>query len=233
MYSVLNKLSETIYFYISKNISSYTFVAFLKSPKAFSVLTVCSFHVTYAFQSESTLYSCLNFKELLARNRREIWSLSDCNWTRTHNPLVLKRTPNHLVKLAKWLSVRLWTKGLWVESSCSHLNLQCILTDTHRENVTSNKTPALTKSMNIEHQINSLYEVVSSTVSSTKSLVLCSFFPRTYTQLALKWKRKVKAFSRVKTKTLSVSLRLRKLEKIRKIWKLLEVEPSPQSPCQE
>ena len=27
--------------------------------------TVCSYHVTYAFQSESTLYSCLNVKELL------------------------------------------------------------------------------------------------------------------------------------------------------------------------
>ena len=35
-------------------------------------LTVCFYHVTYAFQSESTLYSCLNVKELLARNRREI-----------------------------------------------------------------------------------------------------------------------------------------------------------------
>ena len=35
-------------------------------------LTVCSCHVTYAFQCESTLYSCLNFKELLPRSRREI-----------------------------------------------------------------------------------------------------------------------------------------------------------------
>ena len=77
-------------------------------------LIVCSYHVTYAFQSESTLYSCLNVKELLARSRREIWSLSDCNWTRTHNHLVHKRTLNHLAKLAKWLSVRLWTKWLWV-----------------------------------------------------------------------------------------------------------------------
>ena len=34
-------------------------------------LTVCSYHVTYAFQSESTLYSCLNVQELLARSRRE------------------------------------------------------------------------------------------------------------------------------------------------------------------
>ena len=37
-----------------------------------SKLTVCSCHVTYAFQSESTLYSCQNVKELLARSRREI-----------------------------------------------------------------------------------------------------------------------------------------------------------------
>ena len=33
---------------------------------------VMKYHVTYAFQSESTLYSCLNVKELLARSRREI-----------------------------------------------------------------------------------------------------------------------------------------------------------------
>ena len=68
------------------------------------LLTVCFCHVTYAFQSESTLYSCLNVKELLAQNRREMWSLSECNWTRTHNHLVRKRTLNHLDKLAKWLS---------------------------------------------------------------------------------------------------------------------------------
>ena len=33
-------------------------------------LTVCYYHVTYAHYSESTLYSCLNVKELLARNGR-------------------------------------------------------------------------------------------------------------------------------------------------------------------
>ena len=36
-------------------------------------LTVCSYHVTCAFQSESTLYSCLNFKELFAQNRCGIY----------------------------------------------------------------------------------------------------------------------------------------------------------------
>ena len=34
----------------------------------------------------------------------KFWNLSDCNWTRTHNHLVHKRTLNHLAKLAKWLS---------------------------------------------------------------------------------------------------------------------------------
>ena len=41
-------------------------------PKLETHSTVCSCHVTYAFESESTLYSCLNVKELLARSRREI-----------------------------------------------------------------------------------------------------------------------------------------------------------------
>ena len=44
----------------------------IKSNKSKECMTVCSCHVTYAFQSESTLYSCLNVKELLARNRRDI-----------------------------------------------------------------------------------------------------------------------------------------------------------------
>ena len=71
---------------------------------------VSFYHVMYAFQSESTLYSYLNVKKLLALSRREIWSLSDCNWTRTQNHLVCKRTLNHLAKLTlQWLSCVLST----------------------------------------------------------------------------------------------------------------------------
>ena len=80
-------------------------------------LTVCSYHVTYAFQSGSTLCSCLNVKELLARNRCKFWNLSDCNGTRIHNHLVRKQT--------KWLSVHLQTKWLWVRiplQSCKSLD---------------------------------------------------------------------------------------------------------------
>ena len=36
-------------------------------------LTVCSYHVTCTFQSESTLYSCLNFTELFAQKRCSIY----------------------------------------------------------------------------------------------------------------------------------------------------------------
>ena len=68
------------------------------------LLTVCSCHVTYRFQRQSTLYSWLNVKEILPHSRHEIWSLSDCNCTRTQNHLARKRTHNHLAKLAKWLS---------------------------------------------------------------------------------------------------------------------------------
>ena len=60
-------------------------------------LTVCSYHVMYVFQSESTL--CLNVKELLAQNSCDIWSLSDWNGTWTHSHLVRKWTLNHLDSL--------------------------------------------------------------------------------------------------------------------------------------
>ena len=63
-------------------------------------LNVCFYHVTYVFYSESTLSNCLNFKKLLAWNSCDIWKLSDCYRTRTHNHLVCKRTLNHSAKMA-------------------------------------------------------------------------------------------------------------------------------------
>ena len=92
----------------------------------FSRFDCVSCHVTHAFQSESTLYSYLSVKELCARSRREIWSLRDCNRTRTHSHLVHKWSLNHLTELAslaKCLSVRLWTKWLWVRVQLQSLKL--------------------------------------------------------------------------------------------------------------
>ena len=85
-HSAIQKLNINVYFFL------------------YIHLTVCYYHVTCAFRSESTLYICRKVKELLARNRRDIWRLSDCNGTRTHNYLVPKRTLNHLAKVIKWLS---------------------------------------------------------------------------------------------------------------------------------
>ena len=81
------------------------------------LLTVCYYHVRHAFQTESTLYSCLNVKELLAQNRCDIWCLSDSNGIRTQNHLVCKRTLNHLTKSAKCIAV------LWVLISTVNLTV--------------------------------------------------------------------------------------------------------------
>ena len=43
-------------------------------------------------------------QELLARNRCDIWSLSNSNGSQTHNSLVRKRTINLLAKLPVWVN---------------------------------------------------------------------------------------------------------------------------------
>ena len=67
-------------------------------------LTVCYYHATYAFKSESTFYNYLNVKKLLLQSRRKICSLSNCNWTQTHNHLVCKQTLNHSAKQSERLA---------------------------------------------------------------------------------------------------------------------------------
>ena len=110
-------------------------------------MTICSCHVTYAFQSGSALYSCLNVKELLAQSRHKIWSLSDCYWT-TECGFSLKcirdmtRTYNHLhwadmysqhssiiwpVWLIGWVFVY-ELSGCGFASSSSHLVIDIVLT---------------------------------------------------------------------------------------------------------
>ena len=83
----------------------------------FSVVGSCQ--VKYAFHSESTLYTCLNVKELLARRRSQVWSLNYCNWTPTQNHWLRKQTLNHLAKLTYELSGS-EISGSVFESSCSH-----------------------------------------------------------------------------------------------------------------
>ena len=67
-------------------------------------LTVCSCHVTYAIQSESRIYFCLNVYEILAWNMHHMWSSSDSNETQNRHKLARNRKLNHLAKLVKWLA---------------------------------------------------------------------------------------------------------------------------------
>ena len=90
-------------------------------------LTVCYYDVTYVFQSESTLYSWLNIKDLLARNRHDIWSLSDSNEIRTYNHWVVNQhSTTGLVWLNGWVFVYELC-GCGFESRCCHFNGICIL----------------------------------------------------------------------------------------------------------
>ena len=65
--------------------------------------TVCSCRVTYVFQSESRLYSCLNVKKPLleAGVKSEVYMTTTRIWSSDYN-------------LVKWLSVCLQTKWFWV-----------------------------------------------------------------------------------------------------------------------
>ena len=91
---------------------------------------------------------CLNGEELLARSRRHIWSLSNCNGIQTHNHLVCKRTlnlwlmvecsfenevvvssnlvvqiPNSVTKLLFRRKNTIWRKGLVCKSYSAVSNL--------------------------------------------------------------------------------------------------------------
>ena len=91
----------------------------LQTPEANIINNINSLYLLIMSRTcESTLCSCLNVKELLAWSRREIWSLSDCNWTRIQNHLVHKR--------AKWLSVHLQTKWFWVQVQLQSLNINSL-----------------------------------------------------------------------------------------------------------
>ena len=85
-------------------------------------LTVCPCHITCAFQSESKFDIFLNVKELLGANKRDIWSLSDCNGSRTHNHLVFKWTLKHLAKMTIWLS---WVVNTYLYGALKFMFLSC------------------------------------------------------------------------------------------------------------
>ena len=105
-------------------------------------LTVYSRHVTYAFQSESALYNCLNIKELLTRSMRKRWHdknlHSKVTWQGWHDKGAMTRTYSQMHRTSKysehssiiWL---VWLNGCAFvyklsssefKSSCSHLRFR-------------------------------------------------------------------------------------------------------------
>ena len=75
---------------------------------------LCSYHVKYAFQSESTPYSCLNVTELFPRSRQEIWSLSEHI---SHLVLVFP-----LLTLNMKLPTGIWCS--WNNHYCIHVSIR-------------------------------------------------------------------------------------------------------------
>ena len=74
-----------------KNINSKfckSVMQFQKKPLKFAegMLTACYYHATYAFQSESTLYSCLNVKKGFAQNMQYL-KFKRLQWDSNPQPL--------------------------------------------------------------------------------------------------------------------------------------------------
>ena len=84
-------LVATIIEIIRKPIFTENFI-FLASEKLFFLL------IRYSREISCLIEIVLFYSKLCWR----FWS--DCNWTRTQNHLICKRTLNHSAKLAKWLS---------------------------------------------------------------------------------------------------------------------------------
>ena len=66
---------------------------------------VCYWHVRYVFQSQCTFCNCLNVRELVARNRRNIWSC-DCNYFE-------QEVPWHSGNYRLWIQ---FEKGRWYDT---------------------------------------------------------------------------------------------------------------------
>ena len=63
--------------------------------------------------------SCLNIKGLLDRNRRDIWTLSNCSRSQFHNHLFHKRMLNHLAPLETQNSFTVFMQTLKVRLELS------------------------------------------------------------------------------------------------------------------
>ena len=86
-------------------------------------MAVCYYHVTYAYQKKSTLWTCLNVKDL-AQSRHDISNISDNNRIRNLNHLVRKRILSRPVWLLNgWVFIYELNKWLWVRIPLLSFNI--------------------------------------------------------------------------------------------------------------
>ena len=110
--------------FVTSTSTTHSTTRFFSPPLPFGFSYV--FHQKGYYFLNKRLYKFMH-SFLLFFFQQPIINISDCYWTRTHNHLVCKQTLNHLAKLAdlaKWLSVRLRTKRLWVPVQLQSLKLQ-------------------------------------------------------------------------------------------------------------
>ena len=89
-------------------------------------LTVCSYNVIYVFQSQSTLYSCLNIKKHLVWNRCDIWnSNASCcsNLNSRYHTCFEQRAPCHSGNYRVWIHSETLTS--WCGKNIQ-LNILCL-----------------------------------------------------------------------------------------------------------
>ena len=125
--------------------SEYFSVLYLLEYFSVLYLTVCSSHVTYAFQSESTLYSGLSVRlrtHSCVCTFLDIQTTTECEFTlkcirdmtRTYSQM--HRTDKYsehspvIWPVAKWLSVRLQIKWFWVRFQLQSQNVAMKLVQT-------------------------------------------------------------------------------------------------------
>ena len=136
-------------------------------------LTVCYYHIWYTIQSDSTLDSCLNVKKLPARSRREIRSISDWNWTRTHNDLLHTGTLSPIAKLTNYHATyaiqsestfhyRMNVKEVFAQSKCKIKSISdCNWTRTQSHLVHKQRRNHLTKLGKLLNCVVSTYLLMS------------------------------------------------------------------------
>ena len=94
-------------------------IEILQMRNCIHIIVILHLHLELIFKSVSL--------KMLGLKLVKLGCISDSNEIRTYNLLVRKRTLNHLAKLAslaKWLSVCLQTKWLWVRILFLSLKLQ-------------------------------------------------------------------------------------------------------------